>query len=69
MPGHKVCVAVLFCRVAESKAEGFSVGDYVVGMAGWVDKAVGTPTSFSKLDPAIPADKHSTGLGVLGMPG
>jgi NADPH-dependent curcumin reductase CurA len=57
------------CRVTESKNKDYSVGDYVVGGFGWVDRAIGPTPNCVKLDTSVPADKHSTGLGVLGMPG
>lgn len=56
-------------RVTESKNKDFSVGDYVVSSVGWVDRAIGTAENSRKLPDVIPADKHSLGLGVLGMPG
>ena len=36
---------------------------------GWVDRGIGTAQNSRKLPDAIPTDKHSMGLGVLGMPG
>ena len=70
----------IVCRVIESKNAAYAVGDYVLGSLGWVSHAVCTPptatTNFfsltaaaAKLDPSIPEDRHSTALGVLGMPG
>jgi hypothetical protein len=40
-----------------------------VGGFGWVDRAIGPTPDCVKLDDSIPADKHSTGLGVLGLTG
>ena len=56
-------------RVKESKNKDFAVGDYVVSKAGWIDRSVGTAETCTKLDVSVPDDKHSTALGVLGMPG
>ena len=55
----------------ESKNKDYSVGDYIVGEFGWVTHAIGNSSSerLMKLDPSLPAKMHSTGLGVLGMPG
>ena len=60
---------LLHHRVTESKNKDFAAGDYVVNSAGWVDRAIVTSEGTTKLPDAIPADKHSLGLGVLGMPG
>lgn len=53
-------------RVVASKADGFSVGDTVVGVTGWASHAVLKGSQALKWDNGLPA---STALGVLGMPG
>lgn len=61
-----------FCfihRVIESKNKDFAVGEYVVTNSGWVDRAIETSEGVRKLPDVVPADRHSLGLGVLGMPG
>ena len=64
-----VFLTSFYYRVTESKNKDFAVGDYVVNSAGWVDRAIVTSEGTTKLPDVIPADKHSLGLGVLGMPG
>jgi NADPH-dependent curcumin reductase CurA len=53
--------------VVESRADGFSPGDYVLSPTGWQEYAVQPATSVRKLDPTFAP--VSTALGVLGMPG
>lgn len=68
----KPCFLIFLYRVVETKSKDFAVGDYVVSIPvkpGWVDHAVGNSDTFLKLDPSVPADKHSWALGILGMPG
>lgn len=59
---------ISYYRVIETKCKEYSVGDYVVGPFGWVTHAISSQKHI-KLDSSIPADMHSTGVGVLGMPG
>lgn len=62
-------------RVVESKNEGYSVGDLVLGNFGWTSRTIsdgkdklGNPWPLVKLDPTLHSSP-STALGVLGMPG
>ena len=59
------------CRVASSKSKDFIEGDYVVGNLGWTTCSVVdvSKVQLVKMDPSIPANMRSAGLGVLGMPG
>ncbi len=58
----------------ESKSKDFAVGDYIVGRLGWRTHTIvppqgpGTPDHY-KLDPSVPENMRSLGLGALGMPG
>ncbi|MFC4699239.1 NADP-dependent oxidoreductase [Glaciecola siphonariae] len=54
-------------QVIESKHDGFSEGDFVVGYAGVQQYAVSDGKGLHKVDPALAP--LSTYLGVLGMPG
>jgi NADPH-dependent curcumin reductase CurA len=56
-------------QIVESKAEGFSAGDFVEGRTGWREYAAVDPksTPLRKID--ANAAPLSTALGVLGMPG
>ena len=54
-------------EVAESKADGFAVGDLVQHMAGWRDEAVIPARGANKL-PKLGIDPQKF-LGVLGVPG
>ncbi len=55
-------------EVIESKADGFSKGDYVVGFqGGWKEYHVAAPEALTKVDPNVAP--LSAYLGVLGMPG
>ena len=53
--------------VVESRADGFSVGDYVVSRSGWQEYSAQHASAFRKLNPALAP--VSTALGVMGMPG
>lgn len=55
-------------EVVESKAAGFSVGDYIVGETGWRSHANVDAKTARRIDPSLfsPASVH---LGVGGMPG
>ena len=61
----------IVCRVASSKSKDFSEGDYVVGNLGWTTRSVVNVSKeqLVKMDPSLPANMRSAGLGVLGMPG
>jgi len=54
-------------EVIESMADGFSVGDLVLHMAGWRDEAV-IPANQAQRVPALGVDPQAF-LGQLGMPG
>jgi NADPH:quinone reductase len=54
-------------QIVESKAAGFTAGDYVTGMWGWQEFAAADAKTLMKLDPKL--GPVSTALGVLGMPG
>jgi NADPH-dependent curcumin reductase CurA len=54
-------------EVIASDAEGFAVGDSVVGMWGWQEYAAVEAGSVQKLNPE--EAPVSTALGILGMPG
>jgi NADPH-dependent curcumin reductase CurA len=61
-----MCGATI-CRVEQSRAPEFAVGDIVLAAAGWQDYAAVPASGLRKLDSAkAPA---SYALGVLGMPG
>jgi NADPH-dependent curcumin reductase CurA len=53
-------------EVVESKHEGFTVGDRVVGMIGWTEYAVSDGQGLNKLPPGISAEAV---LCVLALPG
>jgi len=54
-------------EVLESRAEGYSAGDFVVGLCGWQDMAVMEAKGARRIDASIrPLSLH---LGVAGMPG
>ncbi len=55
-------------EVVQSNAEGFSIGDLVVHMAGWRDEAVLAAKALQKA-PQIAGVEPQAFLGVLGMPG
>ena len=59
------------CRVIASKNKDYAVGDMVISAEGWCTHLIvnSSTQSLAKLDVSIPADKPSTALGVLGMPG
>ncbi|MGD6817848.1 NADP-dependent oxidoreductase [Metabacillus sp. 84] len=54
-------------EVVQSKADGFSRGDTVVGMLGWQEYSAVPAKAIRKIDPDIAP--VTTALGVLGMPG
>ena len=54
-------------EVIASNAEGWSVGDFALGMFGWASHALQPAKALRKLDPNV-APLTAT-LGVLGMPG
>ena len=54
-------------RVAGSRDERFSEGDWVLSMLGWREEGVAKGDALRKLDPSLAPP--STALGVLGMPG
>jgi hypothetical protein len=63
-------------EVVESRANGWSEGDLVVGYYGWQEYSVGTPEDLQWGNEAMPIEKWdgslgppSTGLGILGMTG
>ena len=61
----------LWCRVIESKNKDFAVGDFVVGGFGWRTHTIvsaGAQDTY-KMDPPLPENMRSLGLGALGMPG
>ena len=63
----EVMTAGTVSRVAESKLDGFAVGDFVLTGNGWQDYALSDGRGVRKLDPA--EAPISTAVGVLGMPG
>ncbi|MGI4875592.1 MAG: NADP-dependent oxidoreductase [Janthinobacterium lividum] len=64
---HQPLVGALVGVVAESQAEGFAVGDTVVGNLPWATHALATPGQLQKADTSeLPASAY---LGLLGMPG
>ena len=63
----EVMTAGTVSRVAESKLDGFAVGDFVLTGNGWQDYALSDGRGVKKLDPA--EAPISTAVGVLGMPG
>ena len=65
--GGEVMTAGTVSRVAESKLDGFAVGDFVLTGNGWQDYALSDGRGVRKLDPA--EAPISTAVGVLGMPG
>ncbi len=54
-------------RVAESMADGFKVGDYVMGMLPWQEEMVVSATGLQVVDGNIAPLSYY--LGILGMPG
>ena len=63
----EVMTAGTVSRVAESRLDGFAVGDFVLTGNGWQDYALSDGRGVRKLDPA--EAPISTAVGVLGMPG
>ena len=63
----EVMVGGTVSQVVESRLDGYSSGDIVLGANGWQDYAVSDGTGVRRLDPADAP--ISTALGVLGMPG
>ena len=63
----EVMTAGTVSRVAESKLNGFAVGDFVLTGNGWQDYALSDGRGVRKLDPD--EAPISTAVGVLGMPG
>lgn len=53
--------------VVNSRADGYSPGDYVVTRSGWQEHATAHVSAVRRVDPAVAP--VSTALGVLGMPG
>ena len=64
--GQVMCGGTV-CRVEESRAPGFNVGEIVLGYTGWQDYAAVPVAGLVKLDPA--KAPVSWALGILGMPG
>lgn len=60
-------VGATVAEVADTRHDGFMVGDIVLGRCGWQDYAVSDGSDLRKLDPKIAP--VSTALGVLGSPG
>ena len=57
-------------RIVESKNPKFKEGDHVIATFGWRTYTISNGENVYKLDPKIyTAQKLSTALGVLGMPG
>jgi len=54
-------------EVLESRADGFSRGDWVLSYSGWQTHAIAKAETLRRLDPQ--RAPVSTALGVLGMPG
>ncbi|WP_299557604.1 NADP-dependent oxidoreductase [uncultured Sulfitobacter sp.] len=54
-------------EIIESKADGFEVGEFVMGGFGWATHAVAPTAGLAKVDPDTAPITYS--LGVLGMPG
>jgi NADPH-dependent curcumin reductase CurA len=54
-------------RVAESRHDGFTAGDWVLSSLGWREEGVARGDELRKLDAELAPP--STALGVLGMPG
>jgi NADPH-dependent curcumin reductase CurA len=54
-------------QVAESRAQGFAIGDIVTGMLGWRLYNIAKPAEIRKVDPKIAP--VTTALGVLGVTG
>jgi NADPH-dependent curcumin reductase len=68
-PLGEVMIGGTVGEVVESRAEGFSAGDHVVGMGGWQEYAVARdgPAAPRKVDATrIPLSAY---LGAVGMPG
>ena len=63
----EVMTAGTVSRVAESRLDGFAVGDFVLTGNGWQDYALSDGRGVRKLDPD--EAPISTAVGVLGMPG
>jgi NADPH-dependent curcumin reductase len=55
------------CRVEESRAERFQVGDIVEAFSGWQEYALSDGKGVRKIDRSVAP--ITTSLGVLGMPG
>lgn len=72
----KTMIGGTLSEVVESKANGWSEGDRVVGYYGWQEYSVGTPDDIQWGNEGMPIEKwdgslgpDSTSLGILGMTG
>ena len=54
-------------KIIASNADGFEIGDFVIGSFGWATHSVATAVGLAKIDPHAAPITYS--LGVLGMPG
>lgn len=66
----KVLLALLFCRVVQSKNTAFPVGAHVVSRGGWRTHTVSDGSDLVPVMPDWPRDVSlSLALGTVGMPG